>query len=237
MQKKSGGVIDDAVSGRQVKNSLTISTNVRGGKTLVSLFCGTCSVEAKCSQFDNIICNDNHKYLIAMLNAVKHGYDLPESVSEQEYKYIREHKDDDPALAGFVGFGCSFGGKWFGGYARDNRTSRNYAAVSKQSLLNDMDNLKNAKFVCNDYRNVAIPEDAIIYADPPYANTTGYGGDKFDTDAFWEYMRVLSKKHKVFISELNAPDDFICIWEKPLRRTLDVNKNNNFMSTEKLFTL
>ena len=67
-----------------------------------------------------------------MLNAVKHGYDLPESVSEQEYKYIREHKDDDPALAGFVGFGCSFGGKWFGGYARDNRTSRNYASVSKQ---------------------------------------------------------------------------------------------------------
>ena len=29
--KEIGGVIDDAVSGRQVKNSLTISTNVRGG--------------------------------------------------------------------------------------------------------------------------------------------------------------------------------------------------------------
>ena len=29
--------------------------------------------------------------------------------------------DENPALTGFVGFGCSFGGKWWGGYAKDKR--------------------------------------------------------------------------------------------------------------------
>ena len=30
--------------------------------------------------------------------------------------------------------------------------------------------------------------------------------------------------------------DFECIWEKPLTRTLDRNKDNQFKVTEKLFT-
>ena len=221
--------------GGKSRISQNIAQMFGGGKTLVSLFCGSCAVESKCTQFDNIICNDKHKYLIAMLNAVKHGYNLPESISEQEYKYIREHKDDDPALAGFVGFGCSFGGKWFGGYARSKKEYKNFAEVSKRSLLKDMETLKTAKFICNDYRDVEIPEGAVIYADPPYANTTGYG-EKFNSDEFWNYMRFLSKNHKVFVSELTAPSDFICIWEKPFRRTLDVNKDNCFITTEKLFT-
>jgi len=48
-------------------------------------------------------------------------------------------------------------------------------------------------------------------------------------------MREISQNHLVFISELNAPDDFIPIWEKKVTRTLDVNKNNMFKSTEKIF--
>ena len=51
----------------------------------------------------------------------------------------------------------------------------------------------------------------------------------------WEDMRKISKEHIVFISEQTAPDDFISIWEKPFTRTLDVNKNNQFKVTEKLF--
>lgn len=171
-----------------------------------------------------------------MLKAVQNGYELPETVTEEQYKYIRDHKDEDKALAGFVGFGCSFGGKWFGGYAR-NKQGTNYASQSKRSLLKDMINLSRAKFMCCDYRDVNIPNNSIIYADPPYANTTLYQGEKFNTDEFWEYMRKLSKNNKVFISEQSAPDDFKCIWEKPFTRTLDVNKQNQFKVTEKLFVL
>ena len=48
-------------------------------------------------------------------------------------------------------------------------------------------------------------------------------------------MRKLSKTHKVFISEEQAPEDFECIWSKEVKRVLDVNKANIQSKTEKLF--
>ena len=216
--------------------AVAIERERESNQTFVSLFCGSCAVEAKLApHFDRVICNDKHEYLIEMLKGVQNGYELPEHISEEEYKYIKSHKDEDKILAGFVGFGCSFGGKFFGGYAR-NKEQTNYALQSKKSLLKDMIYLSNAEFTCLDYRDVDIPNGSIVYADPPYANTTTYQGQKFDSEAFWEYMRQISKHNQVFISEQTAPDDFECIWEKPFTRTLDRNKDNQFKVVEKLFT-
>lgn len=64
---------------------------------------------------------------------------------------LKKNKDLDKVLTGFVGFGCSFGGKWFGGYAK-NKTNTNYALQSKKSLLKDMATLIDAEFTCSDYR-------------------------------------------------------------------------------------
>jgi len=207
----------------------------RESNVLVSLFCGSCAVESKLSSnFDKLICNDNNLYLIALLQGVQNGYVLPEKISKEQYHQIKNNKDIDKTLTGFVGFGCSFGGKWFGGYASDS-TGTNYALQSKKSLLKDLIPMLNkTEFICMDYKNVVIPKGAIVYCDPPYKDTTGYG-NKFNHETFWDYMRTLSKTHKVFISEQTAPDDFKCIWEKPLTRTLDRNKSNQFKSTEKLF--
>ncbi len=182
-----------------------------------------------------MILNDKHKYLISLLRGVQSGYSLPDDVSVEQYQYIRANKDLDPVLTGFVGFGCSFGGKWFGGYAR-NKHGTNYAAQSKRSLLKDMATLSNACFICGDYRDLPIPSHAVIYADPPYRNTTGYG-EKFDTNEFWVCMRLLAQTgHQVFISEQEAPDDFTCIWHQSFTRTLDANKNNQFKVVERLYT-
>ena len=203
--------------------------------TFVSLFCGSCSVESKIKGFDRMILNDKHEYLIQMLKSVQQGYELPDHISEEEYKKISNNKDENPALTGFVGFGCSFGGKWFGGYAR-NKTGTNYAAQSKRSLLKDMATLMDAEFICKDYADVELPSiSCVIYADPPYDNTTGYGKEKFDSIKFWNYARKISQNYLMFISEQTAPEDFIAIWEKPFTRTLDVNKQNQFKVTEKLF--
>lgn len=211
--------------------------SVRGGDCFVSLFCGSCAVESKVQGFSRKILNDRHQYLIALLQGVQRGYELPESITPEQYQHIREHKDDDPTLAGFVGFGCSFGGKWFGGYAR-NATGTNYAAQSKRSLLKDMATLQDATFVCADYRRVCIPPRAVIYADPPYNNTTGYHGDRFDSAEFWIAMRLLADTgHTVFVSEQEAPPDIQCVWERKFTRTLDRNKSNQFSVTEKLFFL
>lgn len=211
--------------------------SVRGGDCFVSLFCGSCAVESKVQGFSRKILNDRHQYLIALLQGVQRGYELPESITPEQYQHIREHKDDDPTLAGFAGFGCSFGGKWFGGYAR-NATGTNYAAQSKRSLLKDMATLQDATFVCADYRRVCIPPRAVIYADPPYNNTTGYHGDRFDSAEFWIAMRLLADTgHTVFVSEQEAPPDIQCVWERKFTRTLDRNKSNQFSVTEKLFFL
>ena len=234
-------VIINEVSRWEIKDSnLDCGSNRErereSNQTLVSLFCGSCAVEAKLApHFNKVVCNDKHEYLIEMLKGVQNGYELPEQISEEEYKYIRLHKDENKILTGFVGFGCSFGGKFFGGYAR-NKEQTNYALQSKKSLLKDMVQLPNAEFTCLDYRDVEIPNGSIVYADPPYANTTTYQGQKFDSETFWEYMRQISKHSQVFISEQTAPDDFECIWEKPFTRTLDRNKDNQFKVVEKLFT-
>lgn len=85
-------------------------------RVFVSLFCGSCAIESKVNA-DVKILNDKHPYLIAMWRALQDGWNPPEEISKEQYKYIKEHKDEDMALSGFVGFGCSFGGKWFGGLA------------------------------------------------------------------------------------------------------------------------
>lgn len=203
-------------------------------KTFVSLFCGGCAIETKLApHFENVICNDLHPYLIAMYQALQNGYDLPENISEEQYRYIREHKDEDKALAGFVGFGCSFGAKWFGSYAQ-NKRGDNYAKRGRNAIMRDFENLKTAKFTCADYRNVDIPDGSIVYADPPYAGTTGYSTGRFDSAEFWEYMRKISEKNTVFISEQQAPDDFVCVWHKEILRMLNSN-NKRSKSVEKLF--
>lgn len=100
----------------------------------------------------------------------------------------------------------------------------------------DLSFLLNANFTNEDYRNIIIPDNSIIYCDPPYENTTGYRSlKKFNHEEFWEYMRQISKNNKVFISEQNAPDDFISIWSKEIKRHIDVNLDNRFKVTEKLF--
>ena len=199
----------------------------------VSLFCGSCAIESKV-QADVKILNDKHPYLIAMWQALQNGWMPPDVVTKEEYYRVKDNMDENPALTGFVGFGCSFGGKWWGGYAKDKRGD-DYCGQAKRGLLKDVLGVQSATFTCLDYKDVEIPDGAIVYADPPYANTTGYTVGQFDTNEFWNYMRQLSKRCDVYISEEYAPDDFECIWSKEKVRTLEKNDNVGRVKVEKLF--
>lgn len=216
-----------------------ILSEINDENTFISLFCGSCAIESRiCKQynFNNIILNDIYPYLIAMYKDYQNGRIFPENISKEEYYYIKAHQDEDPALTGFVRFGCSFGGKWWGGYGRNIKRKRNLATETIHSLNRDLPFLLNANFTNEDYKNIIIPDNSIIYCDPPYENTTGYRSlKKFNHEEFWEYMRQISKNNKVFISEQNAPDDFIPIWSKEIKRHIDVNLDNRFKVTEKLF--
>lgn len=201
--------------------------------SFVSLFCGSCAIESKV-QADVKILNDKHPYLIAMWQALQNGWMPLDVVTKEEYYRVKANMDKNPALTGFVGFGCSFGGKWWGGYAKDKRGD-DYCGQAKRSLLKDLSGVVNATFTCLDYKDVEIPDGAVVYADPPYANTTGYTIGQFDTNEFWDYMRQLSKRCNVYISEESAPDDFECIWSKEKVRTLEKNDNVGRVKVEKMF--
>ena len=119
-----------------------INSNLKEEQTFVDLFCGSCNIIEKIEPNRIRIANDKHKYLIEMWKALQNGWIPPNDISEEEYKYIRENKNENMALTSFVGFGCSFAGKWFGGYARSN-DKRNYAKMAKNSLNKKIINLYN----------------------------------------------------------------------------------------------
>ena len=210
-----------------------LNSAIDKNKPFVSLFCGSCAIESKV-QADVKILNDKHPYLIAMWQALQNGWTPPDVVTKEEYYRVKANMDENPALTGFVGFGCSFGGKWWGGYAKDKRGD-DYCGQAKRGLLKDLVDIQSATFTCLDYHDVEIPDGAVVYCDPPYANTTGYTVGQFDTNEFWDYMRQLSKRCDVYISEESAPDDFECIWSKEKVRTLEKSDNVGRVKVEKLF--
>ena len=67
----------------------------------------------------------------------------------------------------------------------------------------------------DDYRNYVYLDGDVVYCDPPYAGTGGYGCE-FDHDAFWQWCRT--RDFPVYVSEYRAPEDFISIWCKEKRR-------------------
>ncbi len=210
-----------------------LNSAIGKNKPFVSLFCGSCAIESKV-QADIKILNDKHPYLIAMWQALQNGWMPPDVVTKEEYYRVKANMDENPALTGFVGFGCSFGGKWWGGYAKDKRGD-DYCGQAKRGLFKDLRGVQSATFTCLDYRDVEIPDGAVVYCDPPYVNTTGYTVGQFDTNEFWDYMCQLSKRCNVYISEESAPDDFECIWSKEKVRTLEKNDNVGRVKVEKLF--
>ena len=56
-----------------------------------------------------------------MWKELQKGWITPDIITKEDYYYIKENKDEKPYLTGFVGFGCSFGGKWFGGLASNKK--------------------------------------------------------------------------------------------------------------------
>jgi DNA adenine methylase len=178
---------------------------------------------------------DINKWLITMYKALQDGWIPPENVSEDEYKRYKIDTPEDDPLTAFIGFGCSFAGRWFEGYARSKK--RNFAAETKRSLIKQLPLIESVVFKCVGYQD-CNPDGMIIYCDPPYAETKKYSGTvNFDSDKFWETMRMWSQNNTVLISEYNAPDDFDCIKKIESRMGLRNNGSENELRIEKIFKL
>ena len=84
-----------------------------------------------------------------------------------------------------------------------------------------------------DYREVPVPDGAVVYADPPYRGTSGKGGDygmEFDFDAFDGWLE--SAPFMVVVSEKAAPPG--CTEVASCQRRMTMQGGSKW-TTERLF--
>lgn len=187
------------------------------------------------------IANDINYYLIQMWKELVVGW-VPKKITKDEYLEVRAKRSNYPAyFVGWVGFNCSYCGKWFDSFAGETKTKigivRDYQAEAIRNMAKQVEKMKDVIFQNKQYHELELPPNSIIYCDPPYEGTAKYAND-FDHSFFWTWVRDISKQgHKVFVSEYNAPADFICMWEREAKSSLSANgeTGGNKISIEKLF--
>lgn len=205
---------------------------------------------------DKIICKekygyDKNKYLIALLQRVQDKQPLYKEVPKALYDKARKAFNNNNTSEfedwqiGNIGFLASYNGRWFdGGYAKagyeKTKTGlrlRDYYQEATNNILAQTEKIQNIHFKTCDYQEaIQIPKDTglVIYCDPPYTQGKKYANaTSFDYEKFWETMRKWSKYNTVLISEQEAPDDFICIWEQEVSRSIKPNSKRK--SIERLF--
>lgn len=213
----------------------------KDGQYYVEPFCGGCNMIDKVP--GNRIANDSNPYLIAMWEALSWGWDPPKTISREHYLDVRtsykQNSDEYPMhYMGWVGFMGSFNGTFFGGYAGHPAMNaaggaRDRIGEAIRNILAQVPLIGGVQFTNRSYADMNVPPNSIIYCDPPYEGVSKYAYS-IDHEDFWEWCRKkVAEGHEVFVSEYNAPDDFVCVWERKLR--VCVNPGIGKQAVEKLF--
>lgn len=213
----------------------------RPGQMVWDAFCGGLSVAAALEEEGPVYATDINAALIALYQAVQSGWRPPDTVSRETWQAAKALPDTDPMKA-FCGFGCSFGGKWFGGYAPPRwrpKTSTHHGGinnptVSTTRMLGRRITDRTIHFAAIDFLSVEPgPTERLIYCDPPYAGTTDYdGAPPLDRAIFERRIAAWSRYTLVFVSEYAFPLGE-CIWSAPT--TLKVSGGTGEARTERLY--
>lgn len=208
------------------------------GQYFVEPFCGGCNVTAKV--LGNRIANDCNKYLIAMFEGLLSGEKYPEQIGPELYNDVKDcfragSDKYNPGFMGWVGFMASYRGVFFSGYSGATVISKgkpkDYISEAMRNITRRIPKLKGVEFRTGDYKSLQIPDESIIYCDPPYMGTAGYKHG-LNHGEFWQWCRErVYDGHRVYVSEYQAPDDFIAIWEKQVQNCHSLHK----IATERLF--
>lgn len=168
-----------------------------------------------------VILNDINKPLMLLWEkCLREGCEwLPtdSDTIEREYKGYKARQDENDPLTAWYGITLSFGGKWFGGVARNSRIRENDGYESQRnSTESKVDSLSkvNTDLHIGSYKDLTVPDNAVVYLDPPYeGRTKAHHFDLFNYNEFWDYVRELSKRCTVFTSCFDCPKDFETIYE------------------------
>jgi DNA adenine methylase len=184
---------------------------------------------------------DIHPDLIMLWRHVTAGGEIPETISYEEYRALR--RAEPSWLRGLVGFGASFGGKWFGGYGVQKVDARHphghvYPGTRKVMMRQAaVFRHYDVTFACREF-GVVPPIGSVVYCDPPYASTTGYSTGSFDYDYFYHTLCKWAVDRFVYVSEYEVPDDVPhrVIWQRDKRVALKAGDNRR-LAVERLFRI
>lgn len=161
-------------------------------------------------------------------------------IDKDEYMKVRDSFKKQDGLYedwyyAYVGFLCSFSGKWWGSFARGSRYEGGtpYNKERQNNLEKQIPKMLNCKFEQADYKDLSF-KNKVIYCDPPYVMSTHkYYKEAFNVDEFWNWVREQSKWNKVFVSECDVPDDMTIVWQKECKAALNTSQRK---MVEKLVT-
>jgi DNA adenine methylase len=181
-----------------------IDQHRKPGQLVWDAFCGGLSVSVALSKNGPVLASDACAPLINLYKAVQAGWDPPTEVSKETYLAAKNLPDTDPMKA-FCGFGCSFGGKWFGGYASPRKNGRSNilysrAVSARKSLIHNVPllNIEHRDF----FHFIPAPTESILYLDPPFKDTTKYNAmPNFDHDRLIDFIQGWSQYTDIFVSE------------------------------------
>ena len=113
-------------------------------------------------------------------------------------------------------------------------------ALERLQNLQSLKSLERLRVTSLSYDEIDIPDDAVVYCDPPYHACRGhlYEGtaDAFDHCTFYDWCVRVSKTNPIFISEYSIEDDrFEIVAEKQKMTCLSSVKSFNV--TERLYTV
>ena len=223
----------------RIASKLAPIVNSNRGKRLVwEPFCGGLGMT---EHLRPDVASDAHAGLIALYNKLREDPHYLEDFecSETDYAIAKTLPDEHPGKA-FIGFGCSFGGKWFGGYARGASSARpgGYAGVAARGLLRKLAAAHKTKFEVLSFFDESPAAGLLIYADPPYANTVGYSAvGAFNSPLF--YQRCLewaAAGSVVYISEYDCPVGSL-VFEHTGKGSLGAGVQGAKTRTERLYQL
>ena len=104
--------------------------------------------------------------------------------------------------------------------------------LERLQSLERLERLQRLEQFAEDYQNVKIYKDSVIYCDIPYEDTDGYVTGSFDFERFYSWCE--KQTEPLFISSYKMPEDrFVCIATFEHRSILSAAANNKVL--EKVF--
>lgn len=208
---------------------------LRQDRRLIEPFCG--GLSATVALQPDLAC-DASVPLMSLIQACRNGWDPPSDLSEADYHYARTLPAENP-LHGFAAFCCSFGGKYWGGYARDAREAgRNYAKQGRNALLRKIEATRNVEFQLLSFEQLRPGPGDLVYCDPPYEGTTmGYSTPDWNPKNFWEWASESAARGAILVvSEFNAPEGTRILAQRESSTNLRTTRRGQ-QTLEKLFIL